>query len=62
MSRTFKIGRRRWLYVSIDASNTFRGSAFGHRYNDGNHFLWFGSLHLMYTPDFSLDDGGCEAA
>ena len=54
MSRTFYIGRRRWLYVSIDSSNTFTGSAFGRRYRDGKLFLWCGWLRLMYTHEFSL--------
>jgi len=54
MARTFYIGRRRWLYVSIDSGNTFTGSTFGRRYRDGKLFLWCGWLRLMYTHEFSL--------
>lgn len=52
MSRTFYLGHRRWLYISIDTKNTFKGSNFGRRYRDGSLFLWCGWLHLLYMPEF----------
>ena len=54
MSRSFHIGHRRWLYVSIEPENTFPGSIFGHRYRAGNLFLWFGWLRVMYSTENAL--------
>jgi hypothetical protein len=52
MSKVFRIGRRRWLCVSFDKGSTIKGSMFGHRFRDGDFFLWCGWLRVLYTPQF----------